>query len=274
MSIIQVKNLSFEYKQGLKVLKNINLNINKGEVIAIIGQNGSGKTTLVKHFNGLLRPIKGEVLINEKPTLEKTVAKLSHICGYVFQNPDDQIFNSVVEKEVAFGPSNMGIKGIELKVRVDEALRTVGLFKEKKKHPLDLDLNQKKLVAIASIIAMQPEIIILDEPTTGQDHAGLIRVETLINELRKKHTVIIISHDMNLVARVVDRVIMMCNGKIIFDGSPKKAFTKNVLMKKTYLKPPIITKLAQSIKGFSRDILTVDDFMDELINLRKKKRKY
>lgn len=272
MSLIQVKNVSFEYKEGLSVLKNINLTLDKGEVVAIIGQNGSGKTTLVKHFNGLLRPNKGELLINDEPTIKKTVAQLSHICGYVFQNPDDQIFNSVVENEVAFGPNNLGIKDVELKVRVDEALKTVGLFEQRKKHPLDLDLNQKKLVAIASMIAMNPELLILDEPTTGQDHAGLIKVEELINTLRKTHTVVIISHDMNLVARVADRVIMMCNGEIIFNGPPKEAFTKNALMKRTYLKPPIITELAQNIKGFSRDILTVDEFMDELIKLRKKRK--
>jgi energy-coupling factor transport system ATP-binding protein len=271
-AIVQVKDLYFEYAKDLSVLKKINLSIGKGEVIAIIGQNGSGKTTLVKHFNGLLRPTKGEILINNEPSAKKTVAQLSHICGYVFQNPDDQIFNSSVENEVAFGPSNMGIKGVELKVRVDEALKTVGLFEQKKRHPLDLDLNQKKLVAIASIVAMNPELIILDEPTTGQDHAGLIKVEALIKELRKKHTVIIISHDMNLVARVASRVIMMYKGEVIFDGSPKEAFTKNNLMKKTYLKPPIITELAQSIKGFSRDILTVDEFMDELTKLRKKRK--
>ncbi|MFA5333956.1 MAG: energy-coupling factor ABC transporter ATP-binding protein [Candidatus Nanoarchaeia archaeon] len=273
MSLIQIKNVYFEYKEGVSVLKNINLDLNKGEVVAIIGQNGSGKTTLVKHFNGLLRPTKGEILINNEPTVKKTVAELSHTCGYVFQNPDDQIFNSVVWDEVAFGPSNLGLKGIELKVRVDEALKTVGLYEQRKKHPLDLDLNQKKLVAIASIVAMNPELIILDEPTTGQDHAGLIMVEALINKLRKTHTIIIISHDMNLVARVTNRIIMMCNGEIIFDGPPKEAFTKNALMKKTYLKPPIITELAQSIKGFGRDILTVNEFMDELVKLRKRRRK-
>ncbi len=272
MSLINIKNLFFEYKEGVSVLKDINLDLGKGEVVAIIGQNGSGKTTLVKHFNGLLRPTKGEITLNGEPTVKKSVAELSHTCGYVFQNPDDQIFNSVVENEVAFGPSNMGIKDIELKVRVDEALKTVGLYNERKKHPLDLDLNQKKLVAIASIVAMNPELIILDEPTTGQDHAGLIKVEALINNLKETHTVVIISHDMNLVARVAGRVIMMCNGEIIFDGAPKEAFTKNALMKKTYLKPPIITELAQSIKGFRRDILTVDEFMEELIRLRKKKK--
>jgi len=272
MKLINIKNLCFEYKKGISVLKDVNIDLNKGEVVAIIGQNGSGKTTLVKHFNGLLRPTKGEIIINGEPTIKKSVAQLSHTCGYVFQNPDDQIFNSVVEKEVAFGPENMGIKDIELKVRVDEALKTVGLYDKRKEHPLDLDLNQKKLVAIASIVAMNPELIILDEPTTGQDHAGLIKVEILIKKLRENHTVVIISHDMNLVARVADRVIMMCNGEIIFDGTPKEAFTKNDLMRKTYLKPPIITELAQSIKGFKRDILTVDEFMEELEKLRKKKK--
>lgn len=269
--LVEIKNLEFEYFKGLTVLKNINLKINKGEVIAIIGQNGSGKTTLVKHLNGLLLPVKGEVKINGELTTTKNVAQLSRTCGYVFQNPDDQIFNSTVESEVSFGPSNLDLKGKELKNRIDDALKIVGLSELKKKHPLDLDLNQKKLVAIASIIAMNPELIILDEPTTGQDHVGLVMVEGLINELKKKHAVIIISHDMNLVARTASRVIIMCNGEILFDGPAKKAFTKNDLLKKTYLKPPIITELAQSIKGFKKNVLTIDEFMEELKNKTKKK---
>ncbi|MDD2678801.1 MAG: energy-coupling factor ABC transporter ATP-binding protein [Candidatus Nanoarchaeia archaeon] len=270
--IISAKKICFEYFKGIKVLKNINFEINKGEVVAIIGQNGSGKTTLVKHFNGLLSPTKGEIIVKGEPTLNKTVAQLSRISGYVFQNPDDQIFNSVVEKEVAFGPSNIGLKGKELKDRVNNALNLVGLFEKRKMHPLDLDLNQKKLVAIASMIAMKPDLLMLDEPTTGQDHAGLIRVENLINELRKDYTVIIISHDMNLVSRVASRIVMMCEGEILFDGEPKKAFTKNALLKKTYLKPPVITELAQSLKGFKKDILTVDEFMEDLMRIKKKKK--
>ncbi|MFA5405871.1 MAG: ATP-binding cassette domain-containing protein [Candidatus Nanoarchaeia archaeon] len=261
--MISVNNLTFTYPIGVTALRNINLEIKQGEVVAIIGQNGSGKTTLVKHFNGLLLPTTGDVLINGKSTFNSTTAQLSREVGYVFQNPDDQIFNNTVFDEVAFGPKNLGLNKREVSKRVNDALEVVGLSAVKRKHPLDLDLNQKKLVAIASILAMHPQVLILDEPTTGQDHEGLIRVESLIKTLRKDHTIIMISHDMGLVARAADRVVMMCNGGIIFDGSPREAFTKNDLLKRTYLQPPLVTQLSQSL-GLKKDVLTIDEFIDSI----------
>jgi energy-coupling factor transport system ATP-binding protein len=263
-SIIKVKNLSFTYPAGVTALRNINLEINKGEVIAIIGQNGSGKTTLVKHFNGLLTPTKGDVFVNKNNTKDKTTAQLSRIIGYVFQDPDDQIFMGSVKKEVEFGPKNLELSKDETRRNVKESLKLIGLWDLRHKHPLDLNLNEKKLVAMASIIAMRPEVIILDEPTTGQDHKGIKKVESLIKELSKEHTVIIISHNMDLVSKIATKVIVMYDSRIIMQGTPKEVFVKNGLLNKTYLKPPAITQLAQSIKGFKRNILTIDEFINEL----------
>jgi len=271
MSLLEVKGLSFTYPAGVKALRNVNFKINKGEVLAIIGQNGSGKTTLVKHFNGLLKPTKGEVLINDETTKDKTTARLSRMVGYVFQNPDDQIFNSTVFNELAFGPKNLGLSKSEIKKRVKEVLKIIDLEGFERKHPLDLGLDQKKLIAIASILAMKPEVVILDEPTTGQDHKGVKKIESLINDLSKDHTVIIISHNMELVAKVATRVIVMWNSELIFDGEPKKAFVKNSLLNKTYLKPPIITQLAQRVKGLKNDTLTIDELINQLSKTRSSK---
>ncbi|VVB75877.1 putative ABC transporter ATP-binding protein [Candidatus Tiddalikarchaeum anstoanum] len=267
--IIKVNNLMFSYPNGVVALRNINLEINKGEIVAIIGHNGSGKTTLVKTFNGLLKPTSGEVLINGVSTKNENTAKLSKIVGYVFQNPDDQIFNNSVYNEVAFGPGNLNLKKEEINKRVLNALEIVGLEKDKKMHTLDLSLNKKKLVTIASIIAMNPEVIILDEPSSGQDHEGTVKIEALIKELQKNHTVIIISHDMNLVSKVASRVIVMWDSNLIFDGDKRTAFMNSDLLKKTDVSPPIITQLAQKIKGFRKDILTADEFIDEIIKLKK-----
>ncbi len=262
-SLITVKDLSFSYISGVKALDGINLDIGKGEVIAIVGHNGSGKTTLVKHFNGLLKPTSGVVLVNGIPTVGLTTAHLSRTVGYVFQNPDDQIFNSSIYSEVSFGPSNIGLKGSKLKSRVNEALELTGLSSIKGKHPLDLNLNEKKMTTIASVIAMKPEVIILDEPTSGQDHDGVKRVELLVKELSKSHTVILISHDMGLVSRVANRIIMMWDSRLIFDGPIREAFTKNDLLAKTDLNPPVITELAQRV-GLMPDIFTVGEFIDAL----------
>jgi energy-coupling factor transport system ATP-binding protein len=266
--MIKLRNVSFTYPAGVTALKDINLDINAGEVVAIIGQNGSGKTTLVKHFNGLLKSSKGEVFVNNQLTNELSTAFLSRFVGYVFQNPDDQIFNNTVFKEVAFGPKNLGLPPTEVKKRVKEALEIVGLVGLEKKHPLDLGLDQKKLLAIASILSMKPNIIILDEPTSGQDHKGIKKVELLINKLRNDYVVVIISHNMELVAKVSTRVVVMCDSEIIFNGKPKEAFVKHRLLSETYLKPPLITQLAQSIKGFKNDVLTIDEFIKELNNYR------
>lgn len=264
MSVIKVKDLKFTYPAGVQALKGVNLEVDQGEVLAIIGQNGSGKTTLVKHFNGLLKPSEGEVLVNNEPTRDKTTAQLSRSVGYVFQDPDDQIFMDKVFEEVGFGPKKLGWSEEKVKKSVKKALKQVGLWGSRNEHPLDLSLNDKKLVAIASIISMDPEVIILDEPTTGQDHEGITKVETIIEELSEDHTVILISHNMSMVSRVASRIVVMYDGSVLTTGPPKKVFVKNKLLEKTYLKPPLITQLAQNTKGVPRNVLSVEEFVQAL----------
>jgi len=268
--MIKFKKVYFTYPAGVIALRDINLEISKGEVVAIIGQNGSGKTTFVKHFNGLLKPSKGEVFVNNQSTNDLTTAQLSRSVGYVFQNPDDQIFNNSVFDEVAFGPRNLGLSKKAVKSRVKEALELVGLKGFERKHPLDLGLDQKKLLAIASILSMKPELVILDEPTTGQDHKGIRMIESIINKLRNDYTIIIISHNMDLVARVASRVVVMRDSRIVFDGLPKKVFVKSKLLKSTFLKPPLITQLAQRVKGVKRDVLNVDEFINSILSSRSR----
>ncbi|MDD5417904.1 MAG: ATP-binding cassette domain-containing protein [Candidatus Nanoarchaeia archaeon] len=263
-NVIEIKNLSFTYPAGVEALKDINLEIKKGEIVAIIGQNGSGKTTLVKHFNGLLQPTSGTVIINGKDAKQSTTAQLSREVGYVFQDPDDQLFMSKVKDEIAFGPKNLKMKKNEVNKRVRDTLKLVKLWKFRNTHPLDLNLDDKKLIAIASIIAMNPHVIILDEPTSGQDHRGILRAESLIKKLSKEHTIIIISHDMDLVSKIAQRVIVMYNSKILMTGTPKEVFIKTSLLAKTHLKPPLITQLSQKTKGMRSDILSIDEFIEEL----------
>lgn len=268
--LIRLNNVSFVYPAGVKALSNINISFNKEEVIAIIGQNGSGKTTLAKHLNGLLKPTKGEVLVNGESTIKKTTAELSRVVGYVFQDPNDQIFMTRVYDEVSFGPKNLKLKEKEVKKNVKEALKLTGLWDKRKIHPLDLNINDKKMVAIASIMAMKPDLIILDEPTSGQDHKGIEKVKRLITTLRKKHSIIIISHNMELVSEVADKVVIMLNSRILFEGTPKQAFVKNKLLNKTYLKPPFITQLAQRT-GLRKDVLTIEEFVEEVNKSRVSK---
>jgi len=261
---IKVRGLKFTYPGGVTALKNIDLEIMKGEVVAIIGQNGSGKTTLVKHFNGLLKPTRGDVIVNGKDTENFTTSQLSRDVGYVFQNPDDQLFTSKVIEEVRFGPKNLKFSEKEINEKVKYALKITGLLKKRNIHPLDLNLDEKKLLTIASIVAMNPQVIILDEPTGGQDHKGVKKIEKIINELRKTHTIILISHNMDFVARVAGKIIVMHSARILMTGTPKEVFAKPDLLKKTFLKPPSITQLAQSMKGIRNDTLTIDEFVEQL----------
>ncbi len=264
--IIKVKNLEFSYSlEGTKVLKGISFSINKGEIVGIIGQNGSGKTTLVKHFNGLLKPIKGDVIINGKNTKEEEISELSKTTGYIFQNPDDQIFNNSILKEVSFGPKNLKFTKKRIKELVEKALKLTGLSAVKNKQPYDLPYNKRKLIAIASIISMDGEIIIFDEPTTGQDYLNREIVINIIKELKKKgKTIIVISHDMEFIAKICERAIVLKEGRILLDDSVQKVFMNKKVLESTKLKPPQITRLAQKFKRIYDGTLTVEEFFNQM----------
>ncbi|RLG46222.1 MAG: ABC transporter, partial [Thermoproteota archaeon] len=174
--VIKTENLFFQYKNGPVALKGINLEVYQGEFVAIIGQNGAGKTTLAKHFNGLLKPTKGDVIIDGMNTKDALITDLAKTVGFVFQNPDHQFFSFTVEEEVAFGPRNLGLSDEEVKNRVDEALSTVGLEKMRQRHPFTLSRGQRQRLAVASVLAMHPKMIVLDEPTTGQDEVAINQI--------------------------------------------------------------------------------------------------
>ena len=204
---IEIRDLQFTYPNGIVALAGINLTIDSGEQVAIVGQNGAGKTTLVKHFNGLLQPSSGYVGIGDWDTKFTSVAKMAKRVGYVFQNPDEQLFSKNVGAEVAFGPRNLGFSGEQVERQVNDALVMVELSDKTETNPYDLSPTWRKLVAIASIIAMDTDIVIFDEPTTGQDAANIARIAQVIRVLRERgKTVITITHDIDFCAENFERV--------------------------------------------------------------------
>jgi energy-coupling factor transport system ATP-binding protein len=216
---IEISNLQFTYPSGVQALLGVSLNINAGEQVAIVGQNGAGKTTLVKHLNGLLSPTSGSVRIGDWDTQAHSVAKLAQRVGYVFQNPDEQLFSKNVGTEVAFGPKNLGYTSEQVQALVKDALGSTELSDKTETNPYDLSPTWRKMVAIASIIAMDTPIVIFDEPTTGQDAANIARIANVIKGLRERgKTVITITHDIDFCAENFERVIAMSQGKVLLDG--------------------------------------------------------
>ncbi len=269
--LIKCENLWHIYPGGVEALRDVNLEIRDGDVVAVIGQNGSGKTTLVKHFNGLLKPTRGVVTVMGVDTRKKSVHELARYVGYVFQNPVHQLFANTVEEELAFGPRNLGLSEQEVKERVEEALEFFNLKRFRNVHPFSLSFPYKKLVAVASVYAMRPRIFVLDEPTTGQDHVGLRMIEDMILKLEKEgFTIVMVSHDMRLVAETAKRIIVMKDGEILADKTPREVFSDHRLMALTNLKPPQISEFTQKLVEKKRldevpeTALNVDEVVEPL----------
>jgi energy-coupling factor transport system ATP-binding protein len=262
---ISVENLDFTYPDGTPVLHDINLEINKQEFIALIGQNGSGKTTFSKCLNGLFKPTNGVVNVDGIDTRSRGVIKqLVTKVGYVFQNPDHQLFNRSVKAEIAYGPNNIGLPKDEIEVRVKEAAEIAGVSEKLfETHPYFLPKGLRQRVAIASILAMRPSTIIVDEPTTGQDMRQSIEVMNFLRGLceQEGHTIIIITHEMRIVADYTERTIVLGNGRILLDASTREVFSKPEILEKTYVAPPQITQLGQSLinAGMPNDALSVEE---------------
>ena len=275
---INFKNVSFVYGEKTPfeklALDNIDLTIKKGEFVGIIGHTGSGKSTLIQQFNGILKPTSGDVFIGDMNTKDKELAKsgLRYKIGLVFQYPEYQLFEETIEKDIAFGPKNMGLSEEEVTARVKEAMEIVGLDYEAKKDksPFEISGGQKRRVAIAGILAMKPDILILDEPTAGLDPKGRDELFFQIKRLYEKNniTIVLISHSMEDVAKLVNRIIIMKNGHIHLDKSTKEAFSDVDDLKKVGLNVPQITELMDILrkKGhhFSKNILTVDEAFNEI----------
>lgn len=239
------------YAEGpVRALDGVDLKIASGERVALIGQNGSGKTTLVRHLNGLLRPSAGRVLVDGDDAAGLTVAQLARRVGLVFQDPDRQIFAASVRSEVEFGPRNLGFRAERLGRTVDEALEAVGLSTEAKTNPYDLGVARRKLLALASVLAMQTPVLVLDEPTTGQDLRGVERVRSVIEVAASAgRTVIAISHDMRFVAEAFERLVVMHAGRVVLDGAPGEVFGAASwdALRATYLEPPLAATLGERL---------------------------
>lgn len=266
--VITCEKLTHVYRNGVKALDGIDLTITDGEVVGVIGQNGAGKTTLVKHFNGLLKPTSGRVIVNGVETTSETVQLLSRHVGYVFQNPNHQLFAKTVKDELSFGPKNLGLEADEVAKRVDEAVEFFGLHSSLDKHPYRLSFPLRKLVGLASIFTMKPRVFVLDEPTTGQDYRGVRLIGKLMHRLREVgHTVVVVSHDMTLIAEYCDRVIVIGGGHILCDGKPEEVFTDLALLQRTHLQAPQVTELSFRLASVlnTRPTLTVESLASAIL---------
>ena len=269
-TLITVSDLVLEYPDGTRALDGVNLQVRENEFIALIGQNGSGKTTLSKCLNGILKPTQGSVRIGDLDTRERgTTRKIVTKVGYVFQNPDHQLFNNTVHKEIAYGPRNIGLSAEEVEARVLEAAQVCGVKREIfEEHPFFLTKGLRQRVSIASILAMRPQVIIVDEPTTGQDRRQSIEVMNFLRDLwgENGHTVIIITHEMPIVADYARRCVVLSRGRILMDGSTREVFAAPDLLAQAQVKPPQITRLAQALSGHGvrGDVLSVDELSTEL----------
>ncbi len=242
MTNVWVEGLVHVYEGGVRALDGVDLAITAGERVALIGQNGSGKTTLVRHFDGLLRPTSGRVLVGGVDAAGRTVAQLAREVGLVFQDPDRQIFASTVRGEVEFGPRNLGLRGAALRSAVDEALEATGLREAADLNPGDLGTSRRKLLALASVLAMGTPVLVLDEPTTGQDMPGMAIIERVVAAVSAAgRTVIAISHDMRFVAEQFERVVVMREGQVVLDGSPAEVFGQAQweTLRSTFVEPPL-----------------------------------
>ena len=275
---IRAERLFFEYvdeESGSRVpvLKDLNLTIGQGEFVAVLGHNGSGKSTLAKHFNAVLLPTTGKVFVNGIDTSdEEKLFEIRQHVGMVFQNPDNQIVATIVEEDVAFALENLGVEPSEIRRRVDEALKQVEMYEYREHAPHQLSGGQKQLVAIAGILAMRPDCIVLDEPTAMLDPKGRREVLKTIRQLNRDFgtTVILITHYMDEAVKA-DRVVVMDDGKILLDGTPKEVFPQVELLKSVGLDVPQVTELIYELKkeglDLPDDVLTEDECVEVLKNL-------
>ncbi len=285
MGIIKIKNLIYDYiksdeegnvESTVRAVDDVSLDIKKGEFIAVLGHNGSGKSTMAKHINAILTPTEGSVWVAGKDTSkEEDIWEIRQNAGMVFQNPDNQIIGTIVEEDVGFGPENIGVPTEDIWKRVDGALRAVGMTAYRHHSPNKLSGGQKQRVAIAGVVAMKPQCIVLDEPTAMLDPMGRREVIATARELNEKEnvTVILITHYMEEVI-YADKVIVMDDGKVVMQGVPREIFSQVEKLKEYRLDVPQVTELAYELKKeglqLPDGILTIDELVKELCQLKSK----
>ncbi|CEL24414.1 ATP-binding cassette domain-containing protein [Methanobacterium formicicum] len=251
MNVLETKNVNYRYPDGTPALEDVNFSAAQGKMVALLGPNGAGKSTLFLHFNGILRPSAGTVMVENVPLTydKKSIMKVRQKVGIVFQNPDDQLFAPTVEEDVAFGPLNVGLDQDEVERRVAESLERVGMAGFEKKPPHHLSGGQKKRVAIAGILAMSPEIMVLDEPTSGLDPKGASRILHLLHKLNQEGMTIVIStHDVDLVPLYASQVYIISEGHIIKEGTPQDVFSDEETIRNANLRLPRIAHLMEILQ--------------------------
>ena len=259
---IQIRDLHFGYDKTIPVLDGISLAIAEGELVALIGQNGSGKTTLAKQLNGLLRPSRGTIHLFGQDSIHKAVSELARTVGYVFQNPDHQIFSPTVREEIAVGPRNLGLTEHEIEQRVEAVLAQFHLQPYADKQPAILSFGLRRQVSVAAVVAMGTPVLILDEPTTGLDWRSTQTLMAILHQLRANgRTILIITHDMRLVADHIPRCVVMSNGRLLADSPTRNLFSQTELLQQAQIEPPQIVQLAQQL-DMTTPILTVTEFCD------------
>jgi energy-coupling factor transport system ATP-binding protein len=272
--MIEVKDVYFTYPNGVEALKGVSLKIENGEFVAIMGQNGAGKTTLVKHFNGLLKPTRGKVFVDYVDTTKVSVATLARNVGFVFQNPDHQLFSETVEEEIAFALRNFGFKETIIKRRVTWALNLLGLTQYRKTSPFMLSGGERKRVALASVLAWNPKILILDEPTIGQDYQQKEKLRQFILQMKtQRKTVVIVTHDVEFVVECNPRVVLMREGKIVADGPAKEVLTNPELLTQASIVPPQVTQIFLQLSdlGMKKDFIDVYEAREILLNILERR---
>jgi energy-coupling factor transport system ATP-binding protein len=242
--MLTVEDVHYSYASGVEALRGVSLTVKNGEFVAIMGQNGAGKTTLVKHFNGLLKPSSGKVHVDDVETTKTSVATLARNVGFVFQNPDHQLFSETVEEEIAFALKNFGYEAAVIEERITWAVNLLGLNQYRKTSPFMLSGGERKRVALASVLAWDPQVLVLDEPTIGQDHMQKENLRQFIMQLQTQgKTIVIVTHDVEFVAECNPRVVLMREGKIVADGEGKDILTNPELLQQSSIVLPQVAQV-------------------------------
>lgn len=263
--IVKIQGLEYTYPDGTVALRGVDLALRQGDYVAIVGANGSGKTTLAKHLNGLLRPTRGTVWVAGLEVGRARPSELARCVGYCFQNPDHQLFCQTVEEELAFGPRHLGLPDAQVQERVEKVLQAVGLAGWRQEHPFFLGKGQRQRLAVGAALTVEPDIIVVDEPTTGQDHAMCREIMALLDRLNAAgHTVIVVTHDMQLVAEHCRRVVVMAEGQIIGDGPPRAVFADRNVLAHARIEPPQVVTLSQQLAPGAPPALSVPELAARL----------
>ncbi len=269
--ILEARDLTVEYPgpPSVVALRDVNVQIRRGEFVGIVGQNGSGKSTLVKCFVGLLKPRQGEVLFKGESIRKLSVGEIARRVGLVLQNPDYQLFTASCRDEIRFGLRNVGVPAEEIEQKVEETLRMVGLSEEAELFPFRLSFGDRRKLAVAATMALGPEVLIMDEPTTAQDHRGRYQLAELARRFHeeKQGTVLMITHDVDLIARYAHRLIVLFAGQVLLDGPTAEVFTKIEELKKSFVVPPVAAQLAAELAplGVPSHVMTLEELWQVLV---------